>query len=41
VAADNLRHAARSVIANWEKGDLAAAVRQLSAAVDAPEGGAQ
>jgi hypothetical protein len=39
-ATDNLLHAARNVLANWEKGDLAAAVRQLSAAIEAAEGGA-
>lgn len=41
LASDTLLHAARNVLANWEKGDLAAAVRQLSAVVDAAEGGAQ
>jgi hypothetical protein len=40
-ASDTLLRAARNVLANWEKGDLAAAVRQLSAAVDAAEGRAQ
>ncbi len=29
----NLEHAARNVIANWDSGDLAAAVRQLEAAL--------
>jgi hypothetical protein len=39
-ATDTLLHAARNVLANWEKGDLAAAVNQLSAAIEAAEGGA-
>src|ERR1043165_1046406 len=30
----NLRHAARNVIAKWERGDLAAAIRQLSNALE-------
>lgn len=30
----NLRHAARSVLESWEKGDLSAAVRQLQEAYD-------
>ena len=34
---DDLLEAAKAVLANWERGDLAAAVRQLAAAVQAEE----
>lgn len=34
---DNLLEAAKAVLANWEHGDLAAAVRQLAAAVEEAE----
>jgi hypothetical protein len=30
----NLKHAARQVLASWEHGDLAGAVRQLQAALE-------
>lgn len=34
-----LKDAAKAVLANWERGDLAAAVRDLQAALDADEAG--
>jgi hypothetical protein len=37
-ATDTLLHAARNVLANWEKGDLAEAVRNLDAAIECAEG---
>jgi hypothetical protein len=40
LAASDLLSAARLVIARWETGDLAEAVRELSAAVAKAEGGA-
>lgn len=40
LAARDLLKAARKVIAHWESGDLAEAVRELSAAVRKAEGGA-
>jgi hypothetical protein len=40
-AARDLLNAARLVIERWEKGDLAEAVRELSAAVAKAEGGAK
>jgi hypothetical protein len=40
-ATDKLLYAARNVLENWEGRRLAEAVRQLSAAIDAMEGGAQ
>jgi hypothetical protein len=40
LAASDLLSAARLVIARWESGDLAEAVRELSAAVVKAEGGA-
>jgi hypothetical protein len=40
LAADDLLNAARLVIARWESGDLAEAVRELSAAIAKAEGGA-
>lgn len=40
LAAGDLLNAARLVIARWESGDLAEAVRELSAAVVKAEGGA-
>lgn len=40
-AADKLLDAARNVLENWDRGDLAAAVRQLSSAIDAMHGGAR
>jgi hypothetical protein len=40
LAASDLLSAARLVIARWESGDLAEAVRELSAAVAKAEGGA-
>jgi hypothetical protein len=39
LAADDLLNAAHLVIARWESGDLAEAVRELSAAVVKAEGG--
>ena len=38
--AEDLLAAAEKVIARWERGDLAAAVRELNAAVDQAKGGA-
>ena len=40
LAAPALLEAAEKVIASWETGDLAAAVRELNAAVDQAKGGA-
>jgi len=40
-AAPNLLSAAEKVIAAWDRGDLAGAVRELSAAIDEAKGGEQ
>jgi hypothetical protein len=39
-AAPDLLEAAEKVIASWERGDLAGAVRQLDAAIELAKGGA-
>ena len=39
--AEDLLNAARLVLANWEQGELAGAVRQLAAVVERVDGGSQ